>query len=82
LGCFSDVDIHIDTADKGENSDYEVTFKVTELKRIVGSVNTMVGNQEGSLMLGLKLPNLVGKGERFQVDYSHGTKKTNQFNAR
>jgi outer membrane protein insertion porin family len=42
----------------------------------------MVGNQEGSLMLGLKLPNLVGKGERFQVDYSHGTKKTNQFNAR
>lgn len=80
LGCFSDVDVHIDTCENSKNSDYEVTFKVTEVKRIVGSVNTMVGNQEGSLMVGLKLPNLVCRGERFQVEYSHGTKKTSQFN--
>merc|ERR1712226_1733328 len=43
--------------------------------------NTMVGNQEGSIMTGVKLPNCFGRGERFQVDYSHGTKKTSAFNA-
>lgn len=81
LGCFSDVAIHIDTSSEGGPSDYEVTFKVQELKRVVGSVNTMVGNQEGSLITGLKLPNLLGRGERFAVDYTHGTKKTSTFNA-
>jgi outer membrane protein insertion porin family len=80
LGCFSDVDIRIDTASNGGPSDYEVTFKVTELRRAVGNINTMVGNQEGSLLTGLKLPNLLGRGERFQIDYTHGTKKTSTFN--
>ena len=30
--------------------------------------------------IGLKSPNVFGQGEKFQIDYSHGTKKTSQFN--
>lgn len=82
LGCFSDVSIHIDTAEEGGPKDYEVTFKVTELRRVIGSINTMLGNQEGSLFTGLKCPNLQGRGEQFQVDYTYGSKKTNAFNVR
>jgi len=81
LGCFSDVEIHIDTSEDGGKSDYEVTFAVQELRRIKGSINTMVGNQEGSVMAGVAFPNIAGRGERFQVDYTHGSKKTSQFNA-
>jgi len=47
-----------------------VTFAVKELRRIVGSLNTMVGNQEGSVMAGVKFPNIGGRGERFQVNIS------------
>ena len=60
LGCFSDVDIRIDTASGGGPADYEVTFQVTELGRARGTINTMVGNQEGSLLTGLAAPNLLG----------------------
>jgi len=60
--------------------DYQVTFKVEELKKVQGSVNTMVGNNEGSLMTGVKLPNLLGRGERLQADYTYGTKKSSNFN--
>ena len=81
LGCFQGVEIQIDTSSEGGSSDYEVTFAVEELKRIKGSVNTMVGNQEGSVLVGVRLPNALGRGERFQVDYTQGYKNTNQFNA-
>jgi len=81
LGCFKDVDIEIDTSAEGGSRDYEVTFAVQELRRVTGSITTMVGNQEGSLAGGIKLPNLLGRGEKFQVDYTQGTKRTNQFNA-
>jgi len=80
LGCFSNVDVQIDTAKDDGKSSYEVTFKVNELKRFSGAVNTMMGNQEGSVSVGLKSPNVFGQGEKFQIDYSHGTKKTSQFN--
>lgn len=58
----------------------KVTFFVKEYKRIIGGVNTQVGNNEGSLIVGLKAPNLLGRGERVQVEYSYGSKKTNNFN--
>ena len=61
------MDIRIDTASGGGPADYEVTFLVTELGRARGTVNTMVGNQEGSLLTGLAAPNLLGRGERLQV---------------
>ena len=44
-----------------------MTFAVQELRRIKGSINTMVGNQEGSVMAGVAFPNIAGRGERFQV---------------
>ena len=59
LGCFSDVDIHVDTSKEGGHSDYEVTFSVKELKRMIGSVNTMVGNQEGCVMVGGQVCNNI-----------------------
>lgn len=81
LGCFSTVGIKIDTSDTTSGRrDYQVTFEVEETKRVQGSVNTMVGNNEGSLMTGVKFPNLLGRGERLQADYTYGTKKTSNFN--
>jgi len=79
LGCFSDIAISIDASDSG-SQDYEVRFEVTELKRVAGSVNTMVGNNEGSLSTGIKLPNVAGRGERLQADYTYGSKKSSTFN--
>jgi len=79
LGCFSNVGIHIDTSETG-SKDYVVTFNVQELKKVVGSVNTMVGNNEGSLLTGVKMPNLAGRGERLQAEYTYGTKKSSSFN--
>ena len=81
MGCFSDVSVHVDTLEGGGPQDYEVTFRVKECRRVKGTINTMFGNQEGSLMTGFMLPNLAGRGEKFKVDYSYGTKKTNTFNA-
>merc|ERR1719412_2953197 len=79
LGGFTNVGIHIDTSDTG-SKDYTVTYQVEEVKRVTGSVNTMVGNNEGSLMTGVKFPNLFGRGERLQADYTYGTKKSSNFN--
>jgi hypothetical protein len=31
-------------------------------------------------MTGMKLPNLAGRGERLQADYTYGTKKSSSFN--
>lgn len=81
LGCFRNIGVYIDTS-SGPNATVdglEVTFYVREFKRVIGGVNTMVGNNEGSLVIGLKAPNLCGRGERIQSEYSYGSKKTNNF---
>ncbi|EFN81682.1 Sorting and assembly machinery component 50-like protein, partial [Harpegnathos saltator] len=57
-----------------------VTFKVREMRRLGGGINTMVGDNEGSLMISAKAPNLFGRGERIQVEYSYGTKSSINFN--
>uniref|UniRef100_A0A3B4WJN9 SAMM50 sorting and assembly machinery component n=1 Tax=Seriola lalandi dorsalis TaxID=1841481 RepID=A0A3B4WJN9_SERLL len=54
----------------------DVTFEVTELRRMTGSYNTMVGNNEGSMVLGLKLPNVFGRAEKLTFQFSYGTKET------
>jgi len=79
MGCFNKVEIEIDTSETG-SKDYVVTFNVEELKRVTGSINTLLGDNEGSLMTGLKLPNCFGRGEKLQAEYSYGTKKSNSFN--
>ncbi|PSN40542.1 Sorting and assembly machinery component 50 [Blattella germanica] len=82
LGCFRNIGIFIDTS-SGPNATpegLEVTFHVQELKRIVGGVNTLVGNNEGSLVVGMRMPNLFGRGEKLQAEYNYGNKKSVAFN--
>jgi len=82
LGCFKRIGIFIDTSTGPNSTDegLEVTFKVEELRRLMGSVNTLIGNNEGSLVLGAKLPNVLGRAEKVQLEYTHGTKRSSGFN--
>uniref|UniRef100_A0A8B9LBE2 Sorting and assembly machinery component 50 homolog A n=1 Tax=Astyanax mexicanus TaxID=7994 RepID=A0A8B9LBE2_ASTMX len=78
LGIFRQVEVVIDTAE-GEDAlpnGLDVTFEVKELRRMTGSYNTMVGNNEGSMVLGLKLPNVFGRAEKLTFQFSYGTKET------
>lgn len=47
---------------------------------MTGGISTQVGNNEGSLLVGMRAPNIFGRGERVQAEYSHGSKKTSNFN--
>lgn len=82
LGCFKNISVFIDTSKgtKATPDGLEVTFNVKEHKRLTGGVSTQVGNNEGALLVGLRAPNLFGRGERVQVEYSHGSKRTSNFN--
>uniref|UniRef100_A0A671NY26 Sorting and assembly machinery component 50 homolog A-like n=1 Tax=Sinocyclocheilus anshuiensis TaxID=1608454 RepID=A0A671NY26_9TELE len=78
MGIFRHVEVVIDTAE-GANAlpnGLDVTFEVKELRRMTGSYNTMVGNNEGSMVLGLKLPNVFGRAEKLTFQFSYGTKET------
>uniref|UniRef100_A0A8C6LYB3 SAMM50 sorting and assembly machinery component n=1 Tax=Nothobranchius furzeri TaxID=105023 RepID=A0A8C6LYB3_NOTFU len=78
LGIFRKVEVNIDTS-RGEDAlpnGLDVTFEVTELRRMTGSYNTMVGNNEGSMVLGLRLPNVFGRAEKLTFQFSYGTKET------
>uniref|UniRef100_A0A8C6P355 Sorting and assembly machinery component 50 homolog, like n=1 Tax=Nothobranchius furzeri TaxID=105023 RepID=A0A8C6P355_NOTFU len=78
LGIFKDVEVLIDTSEGTDAlpNGLDVTFEVTEIKRLTGSYNTMVGNNEGSMVLGLKLPNMFGRAEKLTFQFSYGTKET------
>ncbi|KAG9461340.1 hypothetical protein GDO78_017206, partial [Eleutherodactylus coqui] len=51
LGVFRQVEVLVDTCqdDDALPNGLDVTFEVTELRRLTGSYNTMVGNNEGSM---------------------------------
>jgi outer membrane protein insertion porin family len=36
----------------------------------------MTGNDEGSLVIGARLPNVMGRAEKIQAEYSYGSKST------
>ncbi|MBZ3879218.1 Sorting and assembly machinery component 50-like protein [Sciurus carolinensis] len=78
LGIFRQVDILIHTCQGDDmlHNGLDVIFEVTELRRLMGSYNTMVGNNEGSMGLSLKLPNLLGCSEKVTFEFSYGTKET------
>lgn len=82
LGCFKNVGVFIDTSkgEKATKDGLEITFHVNELKRVLGGINTMIGNNEGSVVLSTRFPNLFGRGEKIQMEYSYGSKKSNNFN--
>ncbi|XP_062856148.1 sorting and assembly machinery component 50 homolog A [Trichomycterus rosablanca] len=78
MGMFRQVEVVIDTS-QGQDAlpnGLDVTFEVKELRRMTGSYNTMVGNNEGSMVLGLKLPNIFGRAEKVTFQFSYGTKET------
>ncbi|CAH1642176.1 unnamed protein product [Spodoptera littoralis] len=74
LGCFRDVCVYIDVSSGPEATPdgLEVTFQVRELSRVAAAVATDVSEDEGSVVLGVKLPNLLGRGERAAAGYSLG----------
>ncbi|XP_046382393.1 sorting and assembly machinery component 50 homolog B [Ischnura elegans] len=78
LECFSKVGILIDTSDGPDATPdgLEVIFQVKELKRITGSVKTLMGNNEGSLVVELRAPNMFGRGEKLTAEYSRGWSRT------
>lgn len=49
---------------------------VREIRRLTGGISTMVGNNEGSVIVHAKAPNLFGRGERLQMEYSYGSKSS------
>uniref|UniRef100_A0A6M2CZL0 Putative sorting and assembly machinery component 50 ovary overexpressed n=1 Tax=Rhipicephalus microplus TaxID=6941 RepID=A0A6M2CZL0_RHIMP len=82
LGAFKQISVTIDTSSgpDASPSGLEVTFKVQEVRRLVGGINTLVGNNEGSMVIGLKFPNTWGRGEFVQTEYHYGTKHSSGFN--
>uniref|UniRef100_A0A8D9F6C9 Sorting and assembly machinery component 50 homolog n=1 Tax=Cacopsylla melanoneura TaxID=428564 RepID=A0A8D9F6C9_9HEMI len=77
LQCFQGVQIEVDASDGPDatpDHGYEITFRVKELKRYRAGVTTTVGNNEGSLVVWGKLPNLYGRGEMAELSYVYGTK--------
>ncbi|MBZ3875809.1 Sorting and assembly machinery component 50-like protein B [Sciurus carolinensis] len=78
LGIFRQVDVLKDTC-QGDDvlpNGLDITFEVTELRKLMGSYNTMVRNNEGSMVLSLKLPNLLERAEKVIFQFSYGTKET------
>ncbi|EZA51403.1 hypothetical protein DMN91_007374 [Ooceraea biroi] len=82
LECFKHVGVFIDTSQGSEATPdgVEVTFSVREMKRVSGEIKTMVGNNEGSLLIGARMPNLFGRAERLRMEYSYGSKSSANFN--
>jgi len=72
LGCFRDVGIIIDVSNSSPDG-YEVIYNVRESGRFVGGINTMIGANEGSLVLGCRLPNILGRGERINLEHTIGS---------
>ncbi|KAK6191273.1 hypothetical protein SNE40_003004 [Patella caerulea] len=82
LQLFKHISILIDTC-RGKGSSpngYEVLFEVRESRPVTGGINTLIGNNDASLLFGIKFPNIYGRGERLQADYTHGTKQVRGYN--
>ncbi|CAH0404388.1 unnamed protein product [Chilo suppressalis] len=81
MGCFRDIGVFIDVSSGPEATPegLEVTFQVKELSRVVGGINTTVSENEGNLVLGVKLPNVAGRGERIAAEYSVGHRSSSNF---
>ena len=47
---------------------------------MIGGINSMIGSNEASLLVGAKAPNLFGRCERLQMEYSYGNNKTANIN--
>lgn len=82
LRAFKDVKAKIDVS-RGPNatpSGYEVTFEGEELSRLIGTVGTEIGHNEGSLTAQLQAPNLFGRGESVTLNGSYSNCKSTDLN--
>ncbi|CAB3368540.1 Hypothetical predicted protein [Cloeon dipterum] len=80
LECFKNIEIFVDTSKgpKASPDGIEVTFDVTEMNWLLGSVNAMAGSEEAALVVGGRAPNILGRGEKVQLEYTHSnTHNTN-----
>lgn len=82
LRCFKEVQAKIDVSYGKESTPngYEVTFEGQELSRLVGTVGTEIGNNEGSLTAQLSAPNLMGRGESVTLNGSYSNCKSTDLN--
>lgn len=67
LGLFRNVQVSIEesgkpVADGGDLSNIAITFDVEETRRYAGGIFTSASNNEASLILELRSPNLLGRG--------------------
>lgn len=58
----------------------QVIYSVQEIGRFVGGINTMIGSNEGSVIFGCRLPNLVGRGERVNIEHTIGSNSNKSTN--
>ncbi|KAL3841678.1 hypothetical protein ACJMK2_019790 [Sinanodonta woodiana] len=80
LGIFKRVQMTIDTSDESFGNDgYKILYEVEEKRTFSGSVNTLIGNNEGSLLFAFKFPNLFGRAERLSMEHTYGTNNTRGF---
>ncbi|XP_064600502.1 sorting and assembly machinery component 50 homolog [Liolophura sinensis] len=82
LGIFKHVAIFVDTS-KGPDAKpngYEVIFEVQELRRVAGGISTLIGHNDASVLFNLRLPNVFGRAEKVQMEYTHGTKQNRGYN--
>ncbi|XP_048585597.1 sorting and assembly machinery component 50 homolog B isoform X2 [Nematostella vectensis] len=80
LEIFKDIDIFIDTSSgpKAHPDGLDITFTIEEKKLLTSNIGTQVGNNEGTMVFGLKMNNLMGRGENVNADVGFGTRtKTN-----
>ncbi|XP_022083586.1 sorting and assembly machinery component 50 homolog A-like isoform X2 [Acanthaster planci] len=82
LDMFQGVGVLIDTSKgpKARPDGVDVTVIVKESRRLTGNAHTSVGNNEGSLVLGARCPNLLGRGENLSAEYSRGTRHSMGYN--
>lgn len=83
LGCFKNITIVIDTSTGPKATPdygYDVTFKVTELGRMRGHVNTSIENNQGSIKFVMQTPNLLGRGECLESEIKYTPRQMQVFN--
>ncbi|KAJ3294022.1 hypothetical protein HK104_004013 [Borealophlyctis nickersoniae] len=71
LGVFRDVGVTLDTAG-GRGDAVDVVLTVNEGPRVYARQAVDVGNYEGNMNLTLKLSNLSGTGESFEMNAAYG----------
>lgn len=83
LGCFKSISVIIDTSEGPKATPgcgYDVTFKVTELSRITGRINTAIENNQGSIGFAAQTPNFLGRGENFKSEIKYSPRQMQTFN--